>query len=107
MPEIWKSPEDFNPDRFLENKPTNGAYIPFGLGDRVCPGERFAILIIKFFIACIYNSYQVKLISLPSGLSMHQSSAFFFKSPPVAKFIPYEKSDDSLIENKPLNIFKK
>lgn len=107
LPEIWKSPEDFNPDRFLENKPTNGAYIPFGLGDRVCPGERFAISIIKFFIACIYNSYQVKLISLPSGLSMHQSSAFFFKSPPVVKFIPYEKSDDSLIENKPLNIFKK
>lgn len=106
-PDIWKSPEDFNPDRFTEKNPINGAYIPFGLGDRVCPGERFAISIIKFFIACIYSNYRVSLIRHPSGLSMHQSSAFFFKTQPIVKFIPYEKSYDSLEENKPANIFKK
>lgn len=56
LPQIWDSPDDFNPDRFIENKVVKkGAYIPFGLGDRVCPGERLSMTIIKFFIACIYS----------------------------------------------------
>lgn len=38
-PENWPDPLSFEPGRFLQRKPIDkGAYIPFGLGARVCPG---------------------------------------------------------------------
>jgi cytochrome P450 len=43
---LWKSPEVFDPDRFLperEGDLTPGAYLPFGTGPRVCVGAGFAL----------------------------------------------------------------
>ncbi|KAL8206902.1 UNVERIFIED_CONTAM: cytochrome P450 2 subfamily U member 1 [Gekko kuhli] len=44
-PSIWKNPDDFHPERFLDE---NGqllkkeTFIPFGIGKRVCMGEQLA-----------------------------------------------------------------
>ncbi len=41
----WQDPELFDPDRFLpdrEAEQTTGAYLPFGVGPRVCAGAGFA-----------------------------------------------------------------
>ncbi|MCY7369285.1 MAG: cytochrome P450 [Polaromonas sp.] len=47
-PRWWPSePEAFRPERFLADAPDailRGAYIPFGLGPRVCLGQHFAVL---------------------------------------------------------------
>lgn len=37
----WDSPDEFRPERFLQ-KAAEGAFVPFGLGRRVCPGYRLA-----------------------------------------------------------------
>jgi cytochrome P450 len=46
-PELWAEPESFKPERWLEagkfRKRLPEAFIPFGLGPRVCVGKRFAM----------------------------------------------------------------
>lgn len=41
-PRLFKDPELFRPERFLEERPSNYAYIPFGGGVRRCIGAAFA-----------------------------------------------------------------
>ncbi len=41
-PSIWRDPERFDPDRFLDWTPTPFEYLPFGGGYRRCPGAAFA-----------------------------------------------------------------
>ncbi|XP_029452610.1 cytochrome P450 2U1 isoform X2 [Rhinatrema bivittatum] len=44
-PKIWEKPDDFYPDRFLEGTEQilkKEAFIPFGIGHRVCMGEQLA-----------------------------------------------------------------
>jgi len=47
-PKYFPEPEKFRPERFLdenrENECNVNAYYPFGLGPRMCIGNRFALL---------------------------------------------------------------
>ena len=56
-PKVWgDDPDRFDPDRFLperEGEITSGAYIPFGLGPRVCLGQHFAVLEMTLIAALV------------------------------------------------------
>lgn len=41
-PNLFDNPTEFRPERFLESRPSNYAYIPFGGGVRRCIGAAFA-----------------------------------------------------------------
>jgi cytochrome P450 len=58
----WPDPERFDPDRHLAGageRAPRYAYIPFGGGRRVCPGERFATLQALAVLATVCRRYRV------------------------------------------------
>lgn len=60
-PDNFPNPEEFNPERFNEeNKKTrdSAAFLPFGLGPRICIGMRFALIEMKLLLATILNEYR-------------------------------------------------
>ncbi len=60
----WRDPDLFDPDRFLperEAEMTPGAYIPFGLGPRVCAGAAFATVEATLILAELARRYDFSL----------------------------------------------
>ncbi len=56
----WRDPAVFDPDRFLperEQDMTPGAFIPFGLGPRVCAGAAFATTEAVLLIARLFRAF--------------------------------------------------
>lgn len=59
-PELWETPEVFNPNRFLPDgrkKILPGAYIPFGFGPRSCIGSNFALVEAKIILATLIHHF--------------------------------------------------
>jgi len=75
-PKYFEEPDKFDPERFLgERKRTSlncGAYLPFGLGPRMCIGNRFALLEIQalfFHLLARCNLKPCEKTPLPLKLS--------------------------------------
>ncbi|NKE44586.1 cytochrome P450 [Roseomonas frigidaquae] len=60
----WTNPNAFDPDRFLperEAEMTPGAYIPFGIGPRICAGAAFATVEAVLLIARLFRRFDFHL----------------------------------------------
>ncbi|GAU25684.1 hypothetical protein TSUD_266110 [Trifolium subterraneum] len=68
-PNIWKNPEEFYPERFLESSINflgqDFELIPFGAGRRICPGMSLGVASIEIILANLLFSFDWKL---PDGL---------------------------------------
>jgi cytochrome P450 len=56
----WRDPQVFDPDRFLperEGEMTPGAYIPFGIGPRICAGAAFATVEATMLVARLFRRF--------------------------------------------------
>ncbi len=63
---LWKTPDFFNPDRFDEQQSRHSvrdAYLPFGIGPRVCLGAAFALQEATLILASLIRDY--RLLPLP------------------------------------------
>ncbi|XP_053996963.1 cytochrome P450 9e2-like [Hylaeus anthracinus] len=62
-PKYFDNPDTFDPDRFVNDGKrimTSGAFIPFGLGPRMCIGNRFALTEIKILIFHLFARCDLK-----------------------------------------------
>ncbi|MGX9964749.1 cytochrome P450 [Roseomonas sp. F4] len=60
----WSRPNHFDPDRFLperEGEMVSGAYIPFGIGPRICAGAAFATVEAVLLIARLFRRFDFHL----------------------------------------------
>jgi cytochrome P450 len=68
-PNVWKNPEEFYPERFLESSINfigqDFELIPFGAGRRICPGMSLGVASIEIILANLLFSFDWKL---PHGL---------------------------------------
>jgi cytochrome P450 len=61
---LWSEPNAFVPSRFMPGAPTPDrfAYLPFGVGARVCIGAHFALVEATLALAKIVGAFHVELI---------------------------------------------
>ncbi|XP_063443194.1 lithocholate 6-beta-hydroxylase-like [Mytilus trossulus] len=60
-PEYWPEPETFDPERFTEENKAKRhpyAYLPFGIGPRICVGMRLALLETKMAIVYMLQNFK-------------------------------------------------
>jgi cytochrome P450 len=61
---LWREPNAFDPRRFLTGTPPDRfAYLPFGVGPRVCIGAQFALVEATLSLARLIASFRVELRS--------------------------------------------
>lgn len=64
-PELWESPEGFDPDRFTPEREAarpKFAFFPFGGGPRVCIGNSFAMMEAQLLLATLAQRYRLELV---------------------------------------------
>jgi cytochrome P450 len=59
-PDVWRDPDSFHPDRFLDRKPSPFEYAPFGGGYRRCIGAAFAQNELAVAIGTIMNTVELR-----------------------------------------------
>jgi cytochrome P450 family 135 len=57
-PRVYEKPEEFRPERFLQNGPETFSWIPFGGGIRRCIGASFATLEMKLILRTILSELE-------------------------------------------------
>ncbi|XP_057438725.1 3,9-dihydroxypterocarpan 6A-monooxygenase-like [Lotus japonicus] len=81
-PEAWANPEEFIPERFLDDdqnvmkmKSEDFRYIPFGFGRRGCPGDSLALMVIQVTLAALVQCFDWK-IKGGDKVNMEEGSSF-------------------------------
>lgn len=59
---LWEQPEKFDPERFLPGAPPpeRCAYLPFGMGPRVCIGAQFALTEATLVLAAMIRAFHIE-----------------------------------------------
>src|SRR5207247_6983348 len=60
---LWTEPDAFDPGRFLPGAPPPDrfAYLPFGMGPRVCVGAQFALTEAVLVLARLVQKFEIRL----------------------------------------------
>lgn len=88
-PLIWKEPDEFKPERFLNSsidfKGHDFELIPFGAGRRGCPGTAFAIAAAEIVLANLVQKFDW---SLPEGMTVEDIDMTESASPNIRRKFP-------------------
>lgn len=75
-PDVWGDPENFRPERFLDEKghlKKKDRTLPFGLGKRLCPGETFSRQNMFMYVAGLLQNFT---FSAPEGSKLPDDNDF-------------------------------
>ena len=64
--ERWQDPDAFNPDRFDDGdsrESIRSAYLPFGMGPRVCMGAAFALQEATLILASVLSAFRIEPVA--------------------------------------------
>ena len=88
-PRVWKDPEEFYPERFLESsidfKGQDFELIPFGSGRRICPGLNLGVATVEIILANLLYWFDWEMPPgmedidnhMGSGLVQHKKNPLF------------------------------
>lgn len=79
-PKLWSDPEQFRPERFIEDGFSQKAFIPFSTGLRRCVGEGFALKNLFFSVVRLMQATYDVVILLESDHDLepqHNTQAQF------------------------------
>ncbi|XP_043693221.1 cytochrome P450 71B10-like [Telopea speciosissima] len=99
-PKIWKNPDDFIPERFIENpldvRGQSYEYLPFSSGRRGCPGINMGVAIVELAVANLLYSFDWQL---PKGMKIEDINmeeifnlTLIKKTPLILMATPYDLS---------------
>lgn len=80
---FWERPMDFYPDHFLPEKEAERpsfAYLPFGCGARICPGNHYGINSVKVMLSFILRNFKVSTTLKYEELNVEHKIMREFKS---------------------------
>ncbi|KAL2628812.1 hypothetical protein R1flu_013498 [Riccia fluitans] len=85
-PTIWKNPEEFNPDRFLNNDPnfdmtgSHGVesmkFMPFGAGRRICPGMSLGLKHAHLILSHLIQNFKWSTVNPGDEVDFSESLEF-------------------------------
>jgi cytochrome P450 len=61
-PDLYPDPDSFRPERFLERRFAPHEYIPFGGGERLCPGSHLSTFEMKIVLATLLTRWTYTLL---------------------------------------------
>lgn len=64
--DLWQNPDAFNPDRYTDDQSRESlqrAYLPFGMGPRVCMGASFALQEATLILSSLVRLYRLRPVS--------------------------------------------
>ncbi|KAI7726156.1 hypothetical protein M8C21_008640 [Ambrosia artemisiifolia] len=85
-PQVWSDPNEFRPERFLEEHANisyqgqNFEYIPFSSGRRMCPASSFALQVVHLTLARLLQGFD---LSTPIGKPVDMTEGFGQSLPKV------------------------
>ncbi len=64
LPEFWKDPQAFDPERWAEEDPrrARGSYLPFSMGQRKCIGDSFAMMEGQLILSTVLQRVHLSLL---------------------------------------------
>ncbi len=75
-PRFFERPLEFQPDRFIEQRPDGYTWIPFGGGTRRCPGAAFAHMEMDIVLRTLLREFDLRTTSAPDEGWRNRGIAF-------------------------------
>ncbi|WP_313673489.1 cytochrome P450 [Mycolicibacterium sp.] len=75
-PQIYPNPERFDPQRFIDDKPSTYSWVPFGGGTRRCVGAAFANMEMDVVLRIVLQHFTIRTTTAPGEKWHHRGVAF-------------------------------